>query len=121
MKRLLLWTVGLGLFVGTLWMGWSFRAGNASPIDLDLLWIRVPNVELWRVILVSIGMGAVFSAIVVGFAWLRVRLLNRRYRRAIRRLESELHELRSLPLSGGEAELGETPVASISPVVPEQR
>ena len=36
-----------------------------------------------------------------GFTWLRLRLENRRYRRAIRRLEAELHEMRSLPLTDG--------------------
>lgn len=102
MKRLLLWISGLALFVAMLWLGWSFRAGNTTSIDLDLIWIRFPNVELWWVILVAIGIGAVVSTLLVGFAFLRSRLLNRRYRRAIGRLESELHELRSLPLMGSD-------------------
>ena len=105
MKRLLLWASVLACFVALLWLGWSFRVGNETPIDLDLIWIRFTQVELWRVILVAIGFGAVVSATCVGFAWLRSRLLNRRYRRAIRRLESELHELRSLPLTGSEPSL----------------
>ena len=105
MKRLLLLISGLAFFVALLWLGWSFRVGNETPIDLDLIWVRFPQVELWRVILLAIGTGAVVSAICVGFAWLQSRLLNRRYRRAIRRLESELHELRSLPLSGTEPSL----------------
>ncbi len=109
MKRSLLWILGLALFIATLWLGWAFRAGNATPIDLDLIWIRYPNVELWRVILVAIGIGAVVSILFVGFAWLRSRLLNRRYRRAIRRLESELHELRCLPLTGSEPPLMSAP------------
>lgn len=98
-KRLILWTLGLAFFVATLWTGWSFRAGNATLVELDLIWIRLPNIELWRLILVAIALGSVVSTLLVGFVWLRSRLLNRRYRRVIRRLESELHELRSLPLS----------------------
>ena len=105
MKRLLLWSTSFGLFVGMLWLGWSFRVGNETPIDLDLVWVRFPNVELWRVILSAIAFGASASALGVGFAWLRSRLLNRRYQRTIRRLESELHELRSLPLTGSEPPL----------------
>ena len=105
MKRMLLWGSGVAFFVAILWLGWSFRAENATPIDLDLIWIRFPNVELWRVILVSTGIGAIVSTFFVGFAWMRSRLLNRRYRRAIRRLETELHEMRSLPLRGSEPAL----------------
>jgi len=104
-KQALFWISGIALFVAIFWLGWSFRAENATPIDLDLIWIQFPNVEVWRVILVAIGAGAVGSAIVVGFAWLRSRLLNRRYRRTIQRLETELHELRSLPLTGSEPPL----------------
>lgn len=105
MKRLVLWAVVLGLFVGTLWIGWSLRAGNAAPVNLDLIWLQVVGIELWRAILMAMGFGAGFSAILVGFAWLRARLLNRRYRKAIARLESELHEMRSLPLAGHDADL----------------
>jgi hypothetical protein len=91
-------------------MGWSFRAGNASTTDLDLIWIRLVDVEIWRVILVALAAGALLGAVLVGFAWLRARLLNRRYRSTIRKLESELHQLRSLPLiSGSEEVVGELP------------
>jgi uncharacterized membrane protein YciS (DUF1049 family) len=100
----LLWTLGLAVFVGALWTGWSFRSGNSGPVDLDLIWMQVPNVELWRVILIALGLGVVLAGVLVGFAWLRARLLNRRYRSTIRRLESELHQMRSLPLSGSEDE-----------------
>lgn len=102
MKRLLLWVSGAAFFVAMLWLGWSFRSENATPVDLDLVWIRFSSIELWRVVLVSIGFGVVVSTLIVGFAWLRSRLLNRRYRRVIQRLEKELHELRSLPLTGSE-------------------
>jgi uncharacterized membrane protein YciS (DUF1049 family) len=101
------WIVGGGLFVILLWMGWSFRAGNAGTFDLDLVWIKVADVEIWRGILVSIGLGALGAAILVGFAWLRLRLLNRRYRSTIRKLEAELHQMRSLPLAKHAADAAE--------------
>lgn len=109
MRRLLLWTLAIGLFVGLLWMGWSFRAGNAATTDLDLIWIQLADVALWRVILISIALGAIAGGTLVGFGWLRLRLLNHRYRRAIRRLESEVHELRSLPLEESKTELPPPP------------
>jgi uncharacterized membrane protein YciS (DUF1049 family) len=94
--------------VGALWLGWAFRAGNSAIIDLDLIWMQVAGVELWRVILVALALGGAIAAVLVGFGWLRARLLNRRYRKTIRRLESELHQLRSLPLSGSEEVVAET-------------
>ena len=65
MKRLLLWIVGLGGFLGALWLGWAFRAGNGVPIDLDLIWIRIPNLELWWLLLLAIGLGAGFVTLLL--------------------------------------------------------
>lgn len=100
MKRTLFWVLALALFVAALWIGWTFRAGNAGSVDLDLIWLQLRDVPLWRLVLASVGLGGLLAGSLVGLAWLRVRLLNRRYRSAIRRLESELHQLRSLPLAG---------------------
>ena len=83
-----------------LWVVWSFRSGNAGAIDVDLVWVRLPNVEVWWALSIAIGFGIAIGALCVGFAWLRQRILNRRYRKEIAKLESELHQLRSLPLSG---------------------
>jgi len=106
LKRSVAWLSGVALFVAALWIGWSFRAGNASSVDLDLIWLRLEGVALWWVILMAGGAGALLAGGGVGFAWLRARLLNRRYRKRIRQLESELHQLRSLPLAGsGDAAL----------------
>jgi len=102
MKRVLIWIVGLVVFVGALWGGWTFRASNSRSIDIDLIWIRIPNVELWWVLLIAMAFGAALTLVVVSFAWLRGRLLLRRYRSMNRRLEKEVHELRSLPLVGSE-------------------
>jgi len=102
MKRVVVWIVGLAAFVGALWTGWTFRASNSLNIDLDLIWIRIPNVELWWVLLIAMAFGSGLTLVVVGFAWLRGRLLLRRYRSMNRRLEKEVHELRSLPLVGSE-------------------
>ena len=105
MKRLFLCLGIAGLFIGALFFGWTFRFRNATSVELDLIWIRFGDVELWWVILVAIGLGAGVSTLLVGFIWLRGRLLNHRYRRAIKRLESELHEMRSLPLVGSSPEV----------------
>jgi uncharacterized membrane protein YciS (DUF1049 family) len=90
----------LVLVAGLVWVGWSFRSGNAGLIDLDLVWVRLHNVALWSVVGSALAAGWLFGLALAGFGWLRQRLLNRRYRKTIERLESEVHQLRSLPLSG---------------------
>ena len=95
-RTVLVLSVAAGLF----WAGWSFRTGNIGVIEIDLLWLRFPGVAIWWALLVSLILGTGIGALGVGFAWLRQRLLNRRYRATIARLESEVHQLRSLPLAG---------------------
>jgi uncharacterized membrane protein YciS (DUF1049 family) len=121
-KRVLIWVVSLVAFVGFLWTGWTFRANNSLSNDLDLIWVQYPNVELWWLLLLAMSFGAGITALILGFAWLRARLLLRKYRSNIRRLEKEVHELRSLPLVGsepGSADLGRDESRSMtSPVAP---
>ncbi len=107
MKRVLLWLSVLAAFFGALWMGWTFRARNSLEFDLDLIWFRIPNVEIWWVLTLAIGGGALVAALIVGFAWLRARLMIRQYRSMIHRLEKEVHQLRSLPLIGSEPNGGD--------------
>jgi len=104
-KRFLLWVLVIGLVVGALAFGKLFPDANSTPVDIDLLWVRVPNVEAWLLLLGSMLFGALLATLVVGFAWLKARVLNRRYRKVIKRLESELHQMRSLPLTTGEGGL----------------
>ncbi len=102
MKRLVLWLSGLVAFFGALWIGWTFRARNSLEFDLDLIWLRLPNLEIWWGLMLAIGGGALIATLIVGFAWLRARLMVRQYRSMVGRLEKEVHQLRSLPLIGSE-------------------
>lgn len=104
----------LGIVLALVFAGWSFRAGNAGVIDLDLVWLRVPNVQIWWALVVALAGGAGLGLLVAGFAWLRQRILNRRYRKEIARLESEVHQLRSLPLAGGVGAVRDDPVGRFS-------
>lgn len=100
MKRLLLALLGVLLFVGTLVVGWNFGAANATTIDIDLLWLTVAQVTVWQLSLAAFGLGAGAVGLVAGFLGTRGWLLRHRYRTTIRKLESELHQMRSLPLAG---------------------
>ncbi len=111
MKRFLLWVLVVGLVVGALVFGKLFPDANSTPVDIDLLWIRVPNVEAWLLLVGSMLFGGLLATLVVGFAWLKARVLNRRYLKVIKRLEAELHQMRSLPLSTSEDALAGGPKA----------
>ena len=100
MKRLLLVGLGLVLFVGTLVLGWNFAAANAATIEIDLLWITLVEISVWKLVIASFALGGTIVGTTFGFLWLRGWELRRRYRKTIRKLESELHQMRSLPLSG---------------------
>ena len=100
---------------GLFWLAWAFRSGNAGLIDVDLLWLRVANVEVWSALAAALAAGLGIGATLVGFAWLRQRILNRRHRKTIERLENEVHRLRSLPaptdLQGTDPAAGKRPAS----------
>ena len=108
MKRVLVGVLGAVLFVGALIVGWSLGGANETTIDIDRLWVRIAEVKVWELTLAAFSSGAGLVLLVAGFLGTRGWLLRRRYRATIRRLESELHQMRSLPLaSEGEAALAD--------------
>ena len=93
------------IFVGVLVLGWRFAADHSSavvirnPVSGDL------EVSLWIALIASFGLGVVLTGSLAAVKLARQGLLSRRYRKVIRGLESEVHQLRSLPLSGDETSL----------------
>lgn len=104
MKRFLLLLLALALFVGALVLGWNFGAANETTVEIDLLWIRLAEITVWQLALAAFLLGAGLVLIFASFMGARGWLLKRRYRKTIRRLESELHQMRSLPLAGADDE-----------------
>jgi uncharacterized integral membrane protein len=86
------------LFVGTLVVGWRFAHANPNPLVVDYL-LGTIDAPLWAVLLGSFGAGAIVAAALVGFHSLRLALTARRYRKLVRQLEDEVHQLRNLPLA----------------------
>ena len=101
------------MLVLALILGRRFPAANATPVDVDLLWLRVPNVEVWLLIISCVALGALGVGLSWGFTALRGWVITRRYRKAIRRLEAEVHQLRSLPLAGSGAD-PQPPAAAVT-------
>lgn len=101
----------LALFVGVLVVGWQFAGRNGQPIVVDLIVTASPELALWQVIGLAVALGVVLAGLFGLFEITRLGLIARRYRKTVAKLESEIHQLRNLPLDadgplaegGGEA------------------
>jgi uncharacterized integral membrane protein len=89
----------LALFVLLLVVGWKFAHANADEVRLDLLFGAFEGVKVWWLAVASFAVGALVAVAACFVEMTRLGLLSRRYRKAITRLEAELHGLRALPLS----------------------
>jgi len=94
-------------FVGLLWIGWKFAHGNAERVSIDLLALRFEGVSLWLVQLLSFTLGGIVVGLIVMVEVVRSNLMTRRYRKQVSKLEAEIHQLRNLPLSGGDPALAD--------------
>lgn len=80
----------------------QFVQRNELPVTVDLWFTVVPDVALWLLLLAAFGLGAAVVGLLSLFELARQALVARRYRRAAARLESEIHQLRTLPLADAE-------------------
>ena len=90
--------VGL-LFVGLFWAAWQFTHRNDAPIAVDLLVLRLAALPTWAALLGAFAAGAGLAGVALAYELARQRLMTRRYRKAVTGLESEIHQLRNLPLA----------------------
>jgi hypothetical protein len=101
-----------GLLVGLLYGGWLLVDGNAELVRIDYLVGEVVDVALWRALVAAFAAGAVAALAVMGLGLIRARLETREYRKALAGHETEVHQLRNLPLvsetggSGGQSKMG---------------
>ena len=103
----------LALFVGILVLGWSFASRNAEPVTVSYVLGEVPSVPLWAVILASFVAGAAVAGVLSMFELTKQSLVARRYRKTAEGLESEIHQMRNLPLVADDSgEAGEAAVPS---------
>ncbi len=89
------------LFVGLLVVGWRFAHQNESAVSVHYLFGQTSAVALWKVIGLSSTAGAVCVGVVMGWALLRARFEARGYRKKMLAFESEVHQLRHLPVAVG--------------------
>jgi len=106
--RRLFW---LAIFVTALIGGWKFAGTNGAPVAVDYLFGTFPAVPLWLALVTSAAAGAGIATAGLSARLTRSSLAQRRYRKTVAALESEVHQLRNLPVASGlaEARPDETP------------
>lgn len=95
--------LALALFVGLFAVAWRFATSNESEIRIDLLLMRTPPVAIWLALVVAFAVGALSAGVSLGYEVIKKGLIARRYRRLAAGLESEIHQLRNLPLVGADS------------------
>jgi uncharacterized integral membrane protein len=97
--------MALAIFAGLFAAAWRFASTNASEIGVDLLLYQIPAVPIWVALLTAFGVGVLLACLFLGYQVVKKNLVARRYRKAVRGLESEIHQLRNLPLAGTDSAL----------------
>jgi len=96
LRRLLL----LAVFVAVLVLGWRFASLNDETVTVHYLLGEWPAAPVWALILAAFGAGALVAGVLSLFEVARKGLVARRYRKTAEDLESEIHQMRNLPLAG---------------------
>lgn len=100
------------LFGAAFWAAYRLADANASLVVVDLLYLETPATELWIVLVAAFGLGAVIAGLGLSYEIARLGLLSRRYRKSVGRLETEIHQLRNLPVEGADPDPGELRAAA---------
>lgn len=100
--KLLRRSLGIAVFIGILVLGWTFAARHSGNVLVTPPGMAGFEVALWLALLVAFGSGAALVTVVASMRVARLQLVSRRYRKVIRGLEAEVHQLRNLPLSDEE-------------------
>ena len=94
-RRLLI----VALFVAALVLGWWFARANAAAVTVDYLVGQLGDVSLWAALLGAFAAGAAVAGGIGLYQVAKLQLVRRRYRKTVRSLEAEVHQLRNLPLA----------------------
>jgi len=104
----------IALFIGVLVFGWRFAADHSTMVTIKFASFHESQHTLWFVLLLAVGLGALSMGLIAFVQLTRLRLLGRRYRKMIKNLEAEVHQLRNLPLAETDSAAATLDVASES-------
>lgn len=100
-RRILLVAVFVLLLVG----GWRFAHENEAVVSIHYVLGRTVDVALWQALLAAVTAGVLGTGLVLGLSLMRARMESRRFRKALVKLESEVHQLRNLPVVASDEEV----------------
>ena len=98
--RLVLRLFWVALFLGVLVLGWKFAAANGGEVAISYVFGELGPFPLWMALLAAFAVGVAAAGLLALYQLAKLRLVNRRFRKTVRGLEAEVHQLRTLPLSG---------------------
>jgi uncharacterized integral membrane protein len=99
--------LGIAVFVALLVAGWRFAAENSQVVAIHYVVGHFEEVSVWVALLCAFLAGAVVVGLLGMVGAAKLRLEAHRYRKAVRGLEAEVHQLRNLPLTAEEADVSE--------------
>ncbi len=97
--------LGIAVFVALLVAGWQFAAGNSDTVTIHYVFGEIAEVSVWAALFAAFVVGAVCAAGLAAYQIAKLGMVTRRYRKAVRGLEAEVHQLRNLPLAAEEPDL----------------
>ena len=107
LRRVLVVSVFAGLFAAA----WRFVGANSAPTDLDLVLFQLHQVPLWSSLVGAFARGASGAGASLVYELAKKSFAARRYRKELAGLESEIHQLRNLPLAAPDSPGGPAPPA----------
>lgn len=91
--------VAAAIFVAALVLGWRFADANLEPVSVHFLVGRIEGIPLWTALVGAFAAGGVLVGLGALLPLARLGLRARRWRKEAHGLETELHQLRNLPLA----------------------
>jgi len=91
--------LGLAAIGAVFVCGWVFPAQNATPVTVSYIFGELDEVALWQALCGAFAAGVGLAGLVGAYQIVRLQMVTRRYRKTVRELETEVHQMRNLPLS----------------------
>ena len=92
----------LALLAAFAYVSYRLPQDNAVLVNVDLIAWQAPPVPLWLALGIAFLLGVLCASAGLLFKLATKSLVTRRYRKTVEGLESEIHQLRNLPLAGSE-------------------